>query len=72
MSRQASRLNAAEIATMILAEMIAAAKVEGVRFDAEQAAFIEQALSDAALEAFLQILRELRDATQRASGGVVA
>jgi uncharacterized membrane protein YebE (DUF533 family) len=56
------RLNAEGIAALILAEMLDAAKADGVRFDAEQRGFIEQALSDAALEAFLQVLRELREA----------
>jgi uncharacterized membrane protein YebE (DUF533 family) len=55
------RQNATEIASQILAEMLDAAKVDGVTFDAEQRGFIEQALSDAALEAFLQVLRELRE-----------
>jgi len=60
-TRWQRRLNAEGIASLILAEMLDAAKVDGVTFDAEQRGFIEQALSDAALEAFLQILCELRE-----------
>ncbi len=63
MTRQVrQRLNADGIASQILAEMLDAAKDDGVTFDGEQRGFIKQALSDAALEAFLQVLRDLREA----------
>jgi uncharacterized membrane protein YebE (DUF533 family) len=55
------RQSATQIAAGILAEMLDAAKSDGVTFDQEQAGFVAQALEDAALEAFLQILRELRE-----------
>ena len=46
-----TRSEAAEIAALILAELLTAAAMDGVTFTVEQVAFVEQALSDAAQEA---------------------
>jgi hypothetical protein len=54
-------IKAEGIARRIVAEMLDAAKSDGVRFDGEQVGFIRQALFDAALEAFRQIASELRE-----------